>query len=102
MVQNWILNYGKDTSLKIPLAAGIFYTALQNTPATTRVLLPDRHGLASQLSQKSQLEEMLSRAAEPLEQMMNNAVHYLMTDMPSFVRFVAGGFRIGVDWGNQS
>ena len=32
--------------------------------------------------------EMLSRAAQPLEEMMNNALHFLMTDLPSFVRFV--------------
>ena len=84
----WLLKFGRDIGPQVPIAAGIFAVSLEASPATIRLLLPNVHGLQSQLVQEAELDDMLSRAAQPLEQMMNNALHFLMTDLPSFVRFV--------------
>lgn len=84
----WLLKFGRDISTKVPIAAGIFAVSLEASPMTIRLLLPNVQGLQSQLVQEAELDDMLSRAAQPLEQMMNNALHFLMTDLPSFVRFV--------------
>ena len=87
-VSVWLLSVGRGFHESLPLAASIFAVGIQNSPSTARVLMPNVAGLETQLVQEGQLSEMLSRAAQPLEEMMNNALHFLMTDLPSFVRFV--------------
>ena len=92
-VQLWLYKFDKirkEASAWVPYAASAFAISLQNSPPTTRMLIP--HYLAGTVEsedyQTAELDEMLSRTAGPMQAMMTNALTQLMSDVPSFIHFV--------------
>ena len=94
-IQLWLYKFDKvrrEAKDWVPFAASSFAISLQNSPPTTRMLIPHFPAgtVGSEDYQAAQLDDMLAKTAGPMEAIMTNALTQLMTDVPSFIHFVEG------------
>ena len=71
-------------------AAQTIFISLQQAPGSAKALLPSGTD-SSKFYQIGDLESRLGQASDALKTMINAALEKLMTDMPTFVKFVENG-----------
>ena len=76
--------------------AQVFTISLQQAPSTAKALWPTGTQ-NSQSVQIGNLEAELGNSTNQLAEMINNAVQLLMSDMPTFVKFVESGQYSGAE-----
>ena len=76
--------------------AQVFTISLQQAPSTAKALWP-AGTQNSQSVQIGDLEAELGNSTNQLAEMINNAVQLLMSDMPTFVKFVESGQYSGAE-----